>query len=272
MAFINMNFYSYYLGMETPLTVLLPEHRGKAPELINQNYPVLYLLHGHSNDNTTWIRSSNIEILIRDCDCIVVMPTAHRSFYANSLNGLPYEDYLVKELPIVISNFFHASLKREDTYIAGISMGGYGALKYAMKYPEKYGHVACLSGAGDVYDSSERARRMSKVSDQKTNMDFLDHIFGSRENFLGSDNDLKTLVKKLDARTDIEQPQMYICCGESDPLYRNHLELKSLILNETKLDVQFSELSGSHNWDYWNRELPRILQYFSLNSGEASNI
>ena len=129
MALLNVDFYSYYLGMDSPLTVLLPEKRGRKPEAApDKKYPVLYLLHGHADDNTAWIRKSDLELLVRDHDLIVVMPSAHRSFYTNGRYGHLYFDYITKELPVIVGNFFPASARREDTYIGGLSMGGYGAL------------------------------------------------------------------------------------------------------------------------------------------------
>ena len=125
MALLNVDFYSYYLGMDSPLTVLLPEKRGRKPEAApDKKYPVLYLLHGHADDNTAWIRKSDLELLVRDHDLIVVMPSAHRSFYTNGRYGHLYFDYITKELPVIVGNFFPASARREDSYVGGLSMGG----------------------------------------------------------------------------------------------------------------------------------------------------
>lgn len=93
----------------------------------HKKYPVLYLLHGHGDDQTGWIRKSMLELKVRDRELIVVMPTAHRGFYINGKHGYRYFDYLAKELPRAVGNFFHGSLERKDNYIAGLSMGGYGA-------------------------------------------------------------------------------------------------------------------------------------------------
>lgn len=270
MALVNMDFFSYYLGMDTPMTVLLPERRGFEPKLEpDKKYPVLYLLHGHADDNTAWIRKSNIEMLVRDFGIIVVMPTAHRSFYTNSRHGHAYSDYLTKELPVVIANLFHVSARREDTYIAGLSMGGYGAIKLAMAHPEIYGHAASMSGASDAYGALNGAKGMFSVPDFIAN---LDNVFGSKEEFYGSENDLKYLSKKLDARTDVTAPQMYMCCGTEDPLYPVYLDIRNYLEQETHLAVRFDERRGSHNWDFWNEELPLILQYFGLIPGQTSGL
>lgn len=262
MALVNMDFFSYYLGMDTPMTVLLPEKRGQKPESHpDKKYPVLYLLHGHADNNTAWIRKSNIEMLTRDFDVIVVMPTAHRSFYANSRYGHQYFDYLTKEVPTVIGNFFPASDKREDTYIAGLSMGGYGAMKAAMSRPDIYGYAASMSGASDSYSAMKHAKGMFTVSDFCTNVN---NIFGGEDCFYGSENDLCHLADLLQERPDGLCPKMYMCCGTEDPLYPVYCEMKTYFSGKDKLDIRYDERKGGHNWDFWNEELPVILRYFGL--------
>lgn len=270
MALINMNFFSYYLGMDTPITVLLPEKRGAMPKLQpEKKYPVLYLLHGHADDNTAWIRKSNIEMLIRDYGVIVVMPTAHRGFYSNCKHGYQYFDYMTKELPVVVANMFPASIKTEDTYIAGLSMGGYGAMKLAMACPEIYGHAASMSGASDSYSAMRHVNGMFTVTDFQKN---IDNVFGSEEEFCGSENDLHQLAKNLESRKDIKRPQMYMCCGFEDPLWEVYREIKQYLQTETSLDIQYDERAGGHNWNFWNEELPLILQYFGLIPGVSSGL
>lgn len=262
MALVNMDFFSYYLGMDTPMTVLLPEKRGRKPELEpDKKYPVLYLLHGHADDNTAWIRKSNIEMLTRDFGIIVVMPTAHRGFYTNAKHGHAYFDYLSKELPVVIANLFPASTKREDTYVAGLSMGGYGAMKLALTCPEQYGHAASMSGASDSYCALRHSRDMFSVGDFMEN---IDNVFGGEEQFYGSENDLCHLANELQKRADVSQPQLYMCSGTEDPLWPVYCEIKQHLQKKTSLSVTFDERKGGHNWDFWNEELPIILRFFGL--------
>lgn len=263
MALLTVDFFSYYLGMDVPMTVLLPEKRGHKPELTDKKYKVLYLLHGHSDDNTSYIRKSNIEMLIRDKDVIVVMPTGHRGFYSNSCHGYKYEDYLVKELPTVVSNFFHASLEREDTYIAGLSMGGYGALKLALKYPEVYGHAASMSGAIDCYQALKCAKGMFSVGDFMSNVD---NVFGGEEAFRKSDDNIENLVSKVR-----NQPQLYVSCGTEDPLYPIHGKTLE-VLDSADIRYTAYEGPGGHNWAFWNQELVKILQFFGLIEGSSTGM
>lgn len=171
------------------MKVFLPEKRQQVPNLEpNKKYPVLYLLHGHSDDDTSWIRKSIIELLIREQDLIAVMPNGHRSFYTNGRESHRYFDYLVQELPVVAANFFPASIKREDTCIAGISMGGHGAFKAALTYPERYFAAASLSGALYPFDVVEASKKFQMFTVHDFEKQFK-RIFESPEIFkMGTNN------------------------------------------------------------------------------------
>ena len=138
MAVLNLDLFSYELAMNTQATIILPERRGvKHLPRNGESYPVLYLLHGHGQDHTSWIRMSNIERYLANTDVIVVMPNGNRGSYVDGVNTHRYGTYLTEELPVALRNWFHISEKREDTFIAGMSMGGYGAIYAAMKHPDK---------------------------------------------------------------------------------------------------------------------------------------
>ncbi|WP_010272544.1 alpha/beta hydrolase [Paenibacillus senegalensis] len=200
MALLQVNFFSYILGMDSSMTVLLPEKR-QQPYQSNPNkkYPVLYLLHGHSDDHTSWQRKSLIELLVRDHDLIVVMPNAHRSFYTNGKHGHRYFDFFAHELPVVVGNFFPASDKREDNFIAGLSMGGYGALKLALNFPEKFAAVGSLSGAMSPIDALIKADKngMFTVTDFTENFK---NVFGTKEEYQHTESDLFYVTGKLDKK------------------------------------------------------------------------
>lgn len=262
MALLNVDFYSYYLGMDSPLTVLLPEKRGRKPEAApDKKYPVLYLLHGHADDNTAWIRKSDLELLVRDHDLIVVMPSAHRSFYTNGRYGHLYFDYITKELPVIVGNFFPASARRENTYIGGLSMGGYGALKAALSCPEQYAGVAAMSAANSPFGAMKAAGPMFSVPDF---MDNVYRIFGDEAEYKGSKEDLEYLAKQA-ASSAGSGLKIYHSCGKQDPLYGLNVEFKQFMETECpELDYHYCECDGSHNWGFWNPQLKCILEYFGL--------
>ncbi len=261
MALVNIDFYSYYLGMDSRISVLYPEKRGIQPCAAERNHPVLYLLHGHSDDESAWVRKGGVEEIASRYDLIVVMPSVHRSFYTNCRHGHFYEDYIVKELPILIKNMFHASSKREDTFIAGLSMGGYGALKLSLKYPEIYKGVVSMSAALDAYSSLESGRGMFTVPDFESN---IDNVFGGIDGFYGSENDVFYLAEEYALKKDEFPLDMYICCGKADPLYDQYLKLKEKF-SSLFLDAFFDgERDYGHEWPFWRLELALALKRLQL--------
>ena len=155
MAWLTIHHYSMVLGLQTTTEVLLPEPDqgigvtgavwdGKS------DLPVLYLLHGSSDDSTIWMRRTSVERYNAGRRLAIVIPSCGKSMYVNQKYGYDYYTYLTEELPQIVSRFCRISTKREDSYISGLSMGGYGCLLAGLKNPEKYSKVACQSGMVDA--------------------------------------------------------------------------------------------------------------------------
>jgi S-formylglutathione hydrolase FrmB len=274
MAYVDLNFYSYYLGMDTSAQVLLPEKRRQKPEdRSNDTYPVLYLLHGHSDYDKCFIRKSNIELLVRNHDLIIVMPNAHRSFYTNARHGLKYYSFVTEELSTIMANFFHVSGKREDRYIAGVSMGGYGAMKIALNNPDKYAGVASISGTIDplelLINSKDISAELPKNEDMYEN---LLNIFGSQEDFYGSENEIIHVLRCLEKK-NIEKPKIFQCCGTEDFLIQQNRRLNQVFNNEIKtIEHTYKEMPGTHNWIYWNKVFPEVMAFFGFPFNENMSV
>lgn len=260
MTLVNLKLYSHYLGMEMPMTVLLPDRRFKDGER-KDLYPVLYLLHGYAADETSWIRMTELERYAKYAGVIIAMPCIHRSFCVNAVHGLRYEDYMAEEVPYVVHEFFHASGRREDQYIAGASMGGYGALKLGLKHPEIFGHIAALSAVTDCYGKAEEGAGMMPVPDFRSS---LDEVFGGKEAYYGSENDLYALADQLQGRIDILKPAVFLSCGKSDFLYEENRKFADYLAHHTDLQVSFRCEEGDHSWEFWNRDLPEVLAAFGF--------
>ena len=151
MAFLKCDFYSETLMISTEFAAILPQNTstqiGMTGKESSGKPPVLYLLHGMSDDHTIWGRRTNIERYVSELGIAVIMPCGARSFYRNCNPQMRYWDFLSQELPALVSKFFNVSDRREDTYVAGLSMGGYGAFKLAFNHPERFAAAASFSGS-----------------------------------------------------------------------------------------------------------------------------
>ena len=259
MAYVNLRYGSYNLGMETEVCILLPENRLQKPEdRRGKKYPVLYLLHGHSDDNTGFLRKTKIEVLFRDIEAIVVMPNANRSFYTNMKHGHYYEDFIAEELPQVIESYFPASSRREDRFVAGYSMGGYGAFKLALKYPDRYAAAASMSGAFNVMQDIEKISSMFAVPDAVRNMY---DAFGSKQEYEEGPENVYNLARQA-ARSGGPLPRLFACCGLQDSLLENNRELRDFMQKEVpEIPFEYKESNGTHNWYYWDNALPDIITF-----------
>ena len=144
MALLHVNFFSDVLAISASMDVILPQkvsrQVGMGSAGSDKPLPVLYLLHGMSDDHTIWQRRTSIERYVAELPLIVVMPTTGRGAYTDMKHGYRYWTYISEELPQIVHEFFpQASWRREDTFAAGLSMGGYGAFKLGLRCPDKFG-------------------------------------------------------------------------------------------------------------------------------------
>ena len=153
MAFLQIQFFSASLNVASTVNVILPEaNQGIGMGVSKDERPpkVLYLLHGYSDDHSIWMRRTSVERYAANHNLAVIMPAVNHSFYCNEVYGEKYWDYISDELPRTMRRFLRLSEKPEDTYVAGLSMGGYGAMRLALTYPEHFAGAASFSGAVDL--------------------------------------------------------------------------------------------------------------------------
>lgn len=265
MAIVSLNLYSYELAMNTQMTMILPEHRGVPHSSHNgKSYPVLYLLHGHGQDHTTWLRMSSIEKYLSDSDVIVVMPNGNRGSYVDGVNSHRYGTYLTQELPSALKNWFHISDAREKTFIAGISMGGYGALHAALKYPEMYKAAVGISSAirlDQMPDEPKKGLMIPRLDEVGRNFRA---IYGPEENFEKSEYSLKYLAKKLQG-SDRIKPELLMLCGDEDPLRPMNDDFVEFMNRECpELPHSYEVSPGIHDFNYWDREILTALKFFNI--------
>ena len=255
MALIHCDFFSDTLGLCSSMTVILPQNTrkqiGMTGKAGRRKHPVLYLLHGMSDDHTIWLRRTSIERYVSALGLAVVMPAVNRSYYTDMAYGLNYWTFISEELPRIVESFFPVSTRREDTFAAGLSMGGYGAFKLALARPDKFAAAASLSGALDPQGLSDL------MPDRKR-----EHLgtFGEKP-IHGTANDLYHLARQV-AKSRGPKPRLFQCCGTEDFLYQDNLLFRSH-LQKLRLNLTYEEGPGAHEWGYWDTSIQRVLTWLS---------
>jgi putative tributyrin esterase len=260
MALMRCDFFSDVLGLSTSMTVILPQQTSAQIGMSGRGggdaFPTLYLLHGLSDDDTTWTRRTSIERYVAALGLAVVMPQAHRSFYADEAAGHRYWTFLSEELPATAAGFFRLSDRREDTFVAGLSMGGYGAFKWALREPWRFAAAASLSGALDLAGRQRRGEWAVEATRR---------IFGDRE-VAGTADDLLHLLSRHGAA---ELPPLYLCCGTDDHAYPDNLAFVEAA-RAAGVDLTTHLGPGQHDWAYWDSTIQDVLAWLPLPSGTPS--
>ena len=259
MALIHCNFFSETLRISTSMDVILPQPPAIQPaagRARRKPIPTLWLLHGLSDDHTIWQRRTSIERYVAPLNLAVVMPNGFRGFYTDMAHGYAYWTHLSEELPRLARAFFPLSEAREENFVAGLSMGGYGAFKLALKRPDMFAAAASLSGALDIAGSAENAK--SDVFRERE----LTDIFGPLRAIAGSDNDLFALAGKL-VKSKGSKPALYQCCGTEDGLYPHNLRFREHA-RSLGLDLTYEEGPGAHDWGFWDLWIQHVLDWLPL--------
>jgi putative tributyrin esterase len=261
MVHLRCDFFSEALSLSTSMTVLLPQQTttqiGLAGRAVSGPPPVLYLLHGLSDDDTIWLRRTSIERYVAPLGLAVVMPQVHRSFYTDEAYGGRYWTFLAEELPELVGSLFRVSDRREDTFVAGLSMGGYGALKWALRHPERFAAAASLSGA--VHMAGLRSQR-ARPEDPR----MLERIFDGHA-VAGTPDDLLWLVAQADRAA---LPALYACCGTEDELIRDNRTFRDACTAAgIALSTDFGP--GAHDRAYWDEQIQRVLDWLPLRRPEG---
>lgn len=250
MALLQVNFKSEMLGIAASMDVILPQRPG-----FQGRFQTLYLLHGLSDDHTIWQRRTAIERYVEELDLAVVMPAVNRSYYTDMAQGARYFSFVSEELPALARAFFPLSDAREDNFVAGLSMGGYGAFKLALSRPEEFAAAASLSGVLDI------ARRVTDAFEEDRIAEY-GQVFGDPEQIAGSDHDLLHLVSRL-AEPGEQVPALYQWCGTEDSLYAANVTFRDHA-RSLGVSLDYSEGPGGHTWDHWDDQIARVLDWLPL--------
>ena len=245
MAFLECQIRSNELDMNISVNVIYPEHIDD-----HKKVKVLYLLHGYTGHYMDWMRLTSIERYASAYQICVVMPSVHNSYYANNLYQVNYFNFVSKELPSMIERMFHVSNKKEDRFICGLSMGGYGALKVGLTYPNRYHKIASLSEAINV----DRIYELNKDNPKHT----LFHLAFHKLPIKGTKHDIYHLLEKTIKNN--KTPDLFVACGTDDFLYEDHLRFIDF-LKERNVSLIHKETSGGHEWRLWDSYIQDVLAW-----------
>ena len=260
MALLQVNFYSATLHRKVPMQVILPSDAGSGSA---GPFKTLYLLHGLMDNYQAWISNTRIERWAMERNLAVVMPSAENSFYVDNPGGsAPFGDfgaYVGHELVEMTRKMFPLSPIREATFIAGLSMGGFGALRNGLKYADTFGYIACLSGAVHIFEYSLDEPGRNIISE--------DACFGDIRAAALTDRNPRVAAQavfdRMKASGDIAFPKVYIACGTEDYLLRANRQLADF-LKANGADVTYEEGPGRHDWDFWDTSIQKVLQWLPI--------
>ncbi len=254
MATFEIEYQSAVLDMVRRVSVLYPDAAEvTAEEAVSTDIPVLYLLHGMGGNEDSWRKQTAIERLLRHTNLIVVMPTTDLGWYTNTTYGLDYYDAIAKELSAIMQRFFpNMTKKREKTFIAGLSMGGYGAFKIALS-TNQYSWAGSFSGAIGIGMDDQDLTRATGVE-----APYWTGVFGDVSQLTTSKHVLTNLVKDHDKKT-----KFYAWCGEEDFLYQaNQVAVEQF--QQAGLDLTYAHAPGKHEWYYWEKQVEVFLEMLPI--------
>jgi S-formylglutathione hydrolase FrmB len=260
MALINMEINSECLTRGTAFHVILPEN-GEGRKNKDGKYPVLWLLHGATDDYTMWQRYSSIERYIRKAGIAAVLPNVDNSFYTN-IDAGRYFDFVTDELPKLCQKLFPISADPKDNFVAGMSMGGYGTMKIGFTYPERYAALGIFSSASFIDLGIEMLPGgirvpLNYVRELVFNTVDLDKAHGT-------EHDLMLLAKQA-SESGKPLPKIFAVCGTADGTIKTEKKnIKYLQELDNPYDCLFMESCGFHDFDFWDQWLPVFLQWLPI--------
>lgn len=267
MAYLQMNIMSQSLMRTVPVNVILPVDKlvfPGMPQREEKPYKTLYLLHGVFDNHIAWVNGTNIQRWAEENDLVVVMPAGDNMFYVDQeASHNYYGEFVGKELVELTRKMFPLSCKREDTYIAGLSMGGYGAIRNGLKYHETFGCIAGLSVAFIIDDIAKRTDDTPIFIESRS---YAESVFGDLDKVAESDKNPKWIARNL-IEDKAELPKIYIACGLEDSLLPKNQELQKY-LKELGYDVTYEEAAGAHEWNFWNSHIKKVLEWLPLEDGQ----
>lgn len=264
MARLTVNFFSTSLKRTVTINVILPVDKAfsyDGKDRVVKPYKTLYLLHGLLGDCNDWIENAPIRRLAEDHDLAIVCPSGENGFYFDSLMipNADYGEFIGSELVKMTRKMFPLSHKREDTFIAGLSMGGYGAMRNGLKYHKTFSRIGCFSGALHIFETERRSSLNA------------DTIFGDMDKATKTDLNPRVCFEKMSKAYKGNKglyPKIYMSCGEDDDLLSASLSFRDFLLDKGA-DVTWHQSKGAHEWGVWREEIINLVNWLPLGEAEV---
>ncbi len=270
MSLMHINFESQYLANNHEVAVILPDKpRAMTPETFyrsGKKYRVLWLLHGTYGDQTDWVRKSNIELYAEEKNLVVVMPPALNSNYSNwndTMMGFRMYDYLTEELMPMVYGWLPVSDRREDNFIAGLSMGGRGTIKYAVNHPERFAAAAVLSAAPVDMEDMREGHPNFLLDTANPRMRNTLRNAGGLDAFKASNENVWAMIDRLAPKGTL--PRLMFACGEDDAMIYENFRKFRKHCEEIGLEAHWFTRPGyAHEWRFWDLAIQEALTFFGL--------
>lgn len=248
----NYKLNSKLMAREMPYRVILPSDYAKRSD----NFPVIYLLHGLTGHFDNWSDKTKIAEYSAKYNCIIVMPEGANGWYTDSISDSNdrFESYITKELIPEIDKKFRTLSDRKNRFIAGLSMGGYGSIKFGLKRPEMFALVGSFSGALGAADWTEK-----EIGTKGAIAESILKVYGAAGSGTRKENDIFQMIRDMPAEKIKDLPFIYLDCGTEDFLIQNNHDFAKL-LREKKIPHEFRELPGKHDWVYWDAQVQEFLR------------
>ncbi|MGF2055971.1 alpha/beta hydrolase [Vagococcus fluvialis] len=263
MALVQVNFISKMLSRTVTFNAIIPLDKisfGEEEVDEEKTLKTLYLLHGAFGNYTDYLSGTRIQRWAEEHNLAVIMPSGENQFYVDKPScGENYGAYVADELVEFTRKMFPLSHKKEDTFIAGLSMGGYGALINGLKYHETFSHIGAFSPGLMIDDIASRSELLSVTG---WSMDFYDNVFGGIDTIKNSDKDYYYLIDQL-LENKKEIPKIYLPIGTDDFLLESVRGFKSFV-DKRDVPLTYIEDDGGHEWDFWDKYVKNFLEWLPL--------
>lgn len=239
------------MGRDMPYRVIAPVEKSVAKDT---RYPVIYLLHGLTGHFNNWTDLTKLSDYANGYKVIIITPEGGDGWYTDSVSNdkEKWESYIIQELIPEVDKKFRTNAGRNQRAIAGLSMGGFGALKFGLKYPDKFVLAGSFSGALGAAQITEKTL---PGAIGKT----IDGIFGPVESETRKSNDIFAIIRSITPEKAKTIPFIYLDCGTEDFLFQNNREFVNLLV-EKKVPHEYRQLPGAHDWKYWDKQVQEFLQ------------